>query len=92
MFVEDILKVRDNLLSPKRSDKFISPLYIEGWRYFEVRIGNKYCYLTPLVGGNTVKKRLSSFKEKFRITYWDAARCHSGRGIKRRSKNWQRKY
>jgi hypothetical protein len=29
MFVEDILKLKDKLLNPKRSDEFKVPLYLE---------------------------------------------------------------
>ena len=91
MFVEDILQVKDQLLNPKRSDEFIVPLNVEGWRYFKVKVGNKYCFLTPLVGGNRAKKRLSSFKQELKETYWSAATWHSGRQGKR-PRNWKNLY
>ena len=91
MFVEDILQLKKQLLNPKRSDEFIVPLYIEGWRYFKVKVGNKYCFLTPLVGGNRTKKRLSSFKQELKETYWSAATWHSSRQGKR-PRNWKNLY
>tara|TARA_R110000796_G_scaffold24277_3_gene69306 strand:+ start:1697 stop:1975 length:279 start_codon:yes stop_codon:yes gene_type:complete len=91
MFVEDILQVKDQLLNPKRSDEFIVPLNVEGWRYFKVKVGNKYCFLTPLAGGNRTRKKLSFFKQELKETYWSAAMWHSGRQGKR-PRNWKNSY
>ena len=91
MFVEDILKLKDKLLNPKRSDEFKVPLYLEGWRYCDVKIGSKVCTIKPFSKGKTHKISTRLFKEELYKTYWSAALSHSGRKGKRQ-RNWRTLY
>jgi len=91
MFVEDILKQKEFLLNPKRSDEFVVPLYLEGWRYCNVKIGSKVCTVKPCVKGKLNKISTRVFKDELRETYWSAALCHAGRNGKR-PKNWKTLY
>ncbi len=91
MFVEDILKLKDNLLNPKRSDEFVVPLYLEGWRYCNVKIGSKVCTVKPCTKGKVQKYSPRMIKEELKETYWAAAMYHAGRQGKR-PKNWKSLY
>lgn len=91
MFVEDILKLKDKLLNPKRSDEFRVPLYLEGWRYCDVKIGSKLCTVKPCARGKVHKYSVRGIKEELNQTYWSAALCHAGRKGKR-PRNWKQLY
>lgn len=92
MFVEDILKLKDTLLKPKRSDRFVVPLYREGWRYCEVSIGNKRAFVRPLTDDRRSKTTRKKIEEELCSTYWWAAECHASRGLKKKPRNWYKKY
>jgi|11_taG_2_1085331.scaffolds.fasta_scaffold27628_2 hypothetical protein len=92
MFVEDILKQKEFLLKPKRSDKFVVPLYKDGWRYCHISLGNKHAFVRPLTGDKRSKISRKKLQEELCDTYWWAARCHSSRGLKKKPRNWHREY
>jgi hypothetical protein len=91
MIMNDILELKDTLLNPKRSDEFVVPFYLMGWRYCSVKIGSKNCTVQPITGGKPTKYTPRRIKEELCNTYWYAAKCHASRDGKRK-KNWESAY
>jgi hypothetical protein len=92
MFVEDILELKDTLLNPKRSDRFVVPLYLDGWRYCEISVGNKRAFVRPLTDDRRTKMTRKKLEEELCNTYWWAARCEASRETLKKPRNWQKKY
>ena len=98
MYTTDtLLSLKDQLLNPKRSDKFQMPFYLEGWRICDVSIGSKKCRVVPITkrGGKTFT--LFKLKEELSKHYWSAAKTDAtlkawADGKKKRPKNWAINY
>tara|TARA_R110000824_G_scaffold167194_4_gene344045 strand:- start:1412 stop:1711 length:300 start_codon:yes stop_codon:yes gene_type:complete len=94
---EILLTFKKQLLTPKRSDKFTIPFYLEGWRICDITIGNKKCIVKPIHGRGIKKFTLNKLKEQLEIHYWFAASIDSTRkawskGKKKRPKEWEKDY
>jgi hypothetical protein len=90
--VEDILKLKQMLLNPKRSDEFDTWYYLDGWRMCTVKVGNKRGIVTPKFGRGKITLGMRQLKEDLNNLYWYAARCHASRDVKKRPKNWAAHY
>jgi len=94
---ETLLSLKDQLLNPKRSDKFTMPFYLEGWRICNITVGSKKCKVTPITkrGGKTFTP--FKLKEELSKHYWSAAKTDAtlkawSNGKKKRPKNWEKDY
>ena len=94
---ETLLSLKDQLLNPKRSDKFTMPFYLEGWRICNIIVGSKKCKVTPITkrGGKTFTP--FKLKEELSKHYWSAAKTDAtlkawSNGKKKRPKNWEEDY
>jgi|TARA_R100000329_G_scaffold66895_1_gene58790 hypothetical protein len=92
-----LLSLKDQLLNPKRSDKFQMPFYLEGWRICDVSIGSKKCRVVPITkrGGKTFT--LFKLKEQLQKHYWTAAKTDAtikawSNGKRKRPRNWEKDY
>jgi len=96
--VEDILKLKDKLLNPKRSDRFDVWMSLDhGWRLFSIVVGNKTAKVKSLYSKEKHTMRINELKQKLNETYWYAARCDASRkakeeGKNKRKKGWEKNY
>ncbi len=90
--VEEILELKSVLLNPKRSDEFDTWYYLDGWRMCSVKIGSKKGTVTPKFGRGKITIGIRRLKEELNSLYWYAARCHAGRHVKKRSREWEKHY
>ena len=87
-----IVSQRDLFLTPKRSDRCNTFLYVDGWRHCSVVVGSKKAKIKPLHGNFTTKTlTVSKLKEELYSTYEHAVRFVVGR-LERKPRNWRRTY
>jgi|TARA_R100000315_G_C5215770_1_gene128823 hypothetical protein len=95
--VEDILKLKQMLLNPKRSDEFDTWYYLDGWRMCSVKVGNKRGTITPKFGRGKITIGMRQLKDELNGLYWYAARCHASKeakleGRNKRKRQWENQY
>lgn len=97
--VDQILKLKNKLLNPKRSDKFTLQYYLDGWRTCDVIIGNNRGTITARYGRKSHAKKMTmtKLKKEFNSLYWYAAKTDAVKkmweeGNKKLSSNWMSDY
>lgn len=95
--IYDILKMKVFLLSPKRSDEFITWYYLDGWRTCTIKVGSKRATIDPMFGKGKITLSIRQLKEELNKLYWYAARCDASRiakeeGRKKRKLRWEENY
>jgi len=97
MNIKTMLKMKGLFLNPKRSDCFVTWIFLDGWRLCEVTVGSKKATLKPLAGGRKKTLTIRQIKEELKSTYWYAARQDASakaraEGRKKRKANWESDY
>ena len=94
---KEILIFKNQLLFPKRSDKFTIQYYLDGWRTCEVTIGSKKATVNPLFGRGKKTFSIQKIREELANLYWYAARCDATKtaqdqGRKKKRSGWEHDY